>query len=699
MLGRLDFGGAHRVPEILQSEAAECGLACLAMCAAAHGFETDLGSLRRRFSLSLKGTTLKQLVDIAGRLDLAARPLQLDMNELGQLALPCILHWDLCHFVVLVKFDGKRAVIHDPAVGVRTLGVDEVARHFTGVALELTPTPAFQPRRERPKIGLGELLGRVRGLRGSLVQIGLLSLSLEVLALLLPWVNQWIIDDVVVSGDLGLLNMLAIALFLLALSHVAINGFRSWVVMYIGTHLNLQWLSNIFGHLLALPIDYFEKRHLGDVISRFRASNEIQQALTQGFVEAVLDGLMAVIALIVMFFYSPTLAAVVLASVLVYALMRAVFYRAYRARSEEVITRSALVDSHVMESLRGVQSIKLFNFENARRASWFNLQVDYFNARIRQRKLDILYQWGQGALSAAENAFVLWMAAKLILGQLFTVGMLMAFIAYKSQFRSRMTALVDRLFQFRLLQIQQERLADIVLTPTEGGGRQALPVPDADGGFEIEVRDLWFRYGDDEPWVLQGLNLKVGRGESVVIMGASGCGKTTLVKILLGLMQPIRGEVLVNGASLAHLSLEDYRSRLATVMQEDRLFSGSILDNVSFFEAQPDLVRVRESLLKASVLGEIEGAPMGLQTLVGDMGTTLSAGQTQRVLLARALYKQPELLVMDEATSHLDEANQLRIREQLAGLGLTRIAITHRAGMVTAGDSLYRLEAGALLRG
>lgn len=698
LLSRLRLHGGSRIPEILQTEAAECGLACLAMCASAHGYDTDLGTLRRRFPTSLKGVTLKAMIDIAAQLELAGRPLRLEIDELRQLATPCILHWDMRHFVVLARFDGKHAVIHDPAVGVRRVSLDQVGRHFTGVALELTPTPAFRPRRERPKVTLGELLGKVRGLRGSLIQIGVLSLGLELLALMLPWISQWIVDDVVVTHDLSLLNVLAIALVLLGISQVAIGAFRSWVVVFIGTQVNLQWMSNVFGHMLKLPVGYFEKRHLGDVTSRFRATTEIQQALTQGFVEAILDGFMAIIAIFVMYFYNVVLASLVLLSVVLYALFRMSLYRTYRARSEEVVVRGALVDSHIIESLRGIQSIKLFNFENARRASWFNLQVDQFNARIQQRKLDIVYQVGFGLLSVIENALVLWLAAQLILERQFTVGMLLAFIAYKSQFRTRIGALIDRIFQFRLLQIQQERLADIVLTTTESGdaGRQALPANPA--GRVIEARDLWYRYGDDEPWILQGVDLTLNQGDSLVITGPSGCGKTTLVKLLLGLYTPNRGEIRVDGINLAHLRLEDYRAEVATVMQEDRLLAGSILENVSFFDAKPDIERLRACLEKAAVLEEIEAMPMGIQTLVGDMGTSLSSGQAQRVLLARALYKHPKIVVMDEATSHLDDANQARVRQSLLATGMTRIAITHRLGIITPKDMVLRMENGRLVR-
>ena len=696
MIAQLNFGGGNRIPELLQTEAAECGLVCLAMCAAAHGFQTDISTLRRRFNLSLKGVTLKQLIDIAGKLDLAARPLKLDLDELGQLALPCILHWNLNHFVVLTKVAGKRITIHDPAVGIRQMSLEEASEHFTGVALELTPTPQFRTRSDKVRVRIRDLLGNIHGLKRSLLHIGLLSLSLEVIALTMPWATQWIIDDVVVSADLDLLSVVVIALVFLGLTQTSIAAFRAWVVMYVGTHLNLQWLSNIFGHLLSLPVEYFEKRHLGDVISRFRAATEIQKTLTEDFVEAILDGIMAIFALGIMAVYSIKLALIVVTVVVIYALVKLGFYRAHRARNEEAISRAATVDSHVMESLRGVQSIKLFNFENTRRAAWFNLQVDQSNADIRQRKLDITYQSVLGALMAIENALVLWFATKLILEQQFTVGMLTAFIAYKSQFQSRTSTLIDKVFQFRLLQVQQERLADIVLSEKEYSADRALPLPLADDGLAIELDDVWYRYGDDEPWVLKGISLTVSPGTSTVIVGVSGGGKTTLLKIILGLIKPVRGTVRVNGANLEQVDLGGYRAQLATVMQEDRLFAGTVFDNVCFFDTSPVPERINDALRHAEMLDEIQGMPMGVQTFVGDMGSAFSAGQAQRILLARALYKNPGLLAMDEATSHLDEANQTRIRDHLRQAGMTRISITHRESLISPDDRVFRLNAGVL---
>ncbi|MEJ2591072.1 MAG: peptidase domain-containing ABC transporter [Candidatus Thiodiazotropha sp.] len=695
IIDRLQLGRWRKVPLILQTEAAECGLACLAMCTARFGFETDLSALRARFSLSLKGMNLQSLIDIAARLGLVGRALRLELDELYKLETPCILHWDLRHFVVLTGVRGNRVTIYDPAIGERKLSLDEVGRSFTGVALMLTPGSDFTPAQEKTRVRIRDLLGKVVGLRRSLIQILLVSLALESVAVVLPWFNQWIIDDVVVSGDHTLLSVLVIGMLLLSIFQLAITSLRAWLLMVLGTHMNLQWASNVFSHLIRLPISYFEKRHLGDVISRFGAVDAIRQVITNGFVETVVDSIMAVIALSVMFFYSVKLTLLVICAALLYVLLRLYHYRTFRTRSEEEIVRNARLSSMTMESIRGVQSIKLFNFENSRLSTWTNQLVDLYNARIAIQKFNIGYRFGHGLLVALENSLVIWLAASMIMERNFTIGMLFAYLGYKEQFISKISAFIDRLVSFKLLSIQSERLSDIVLHPKEAD-ETGIALTPAEHGHVVELRNVWFRYADGEPWILKNLNLRIEPGDSVYILGPSGCGKTTLIKLLLGLLPPVEGEVLVDGVNLQHLCRDEYRALLGAVMQEDQLFAGSIQDNVVFFDPHPDIVRVRRCLAQSGILEEIMHMPMGLQTLVGDMGTTLSGGQKQRLLIARALYKNPEILILDEVTSHLDKENQAHVLEALLNSGKTHISITHREELLRPGDRVLFMYDGQL---
>ena len=692
-LDRLRLGWfAPRLPLVLQTEAAECGLACLAMVAAHHGLRTDLPTLRQRFALSLKGSTLADLVRMAGALQLNGRALRLEPDQLAQLQLPCVLHWDLNHFVVLREVGAGGVVIHDPAHGVRRLALGEAARHFTGVALELLPAADFAPRSERRRLRLRQLVGRVAGLRRALARIVVLALALEFFVLLAPFFLQWVVDGVLVSADRDLLATLGVGFALLVLLQAATAALRSWAVLVLSCTLNLQWLGNVFAHLLRLPVDWFEKRHQGDVLSRFGAVRRIQETLTTSFVEALLDGLMVVATLAMMALYSPLLSAIALGAVALYGLLRWAFFAPLREATAEAIVHDAKTASHFLESLRGVQAIKLFARQHDRRSRYLNLVVDAMNADIATRRLGIAFATGQRLLVGIERVAVIWVGALLVLDSHgFTVGMLFAFIAYQEQFAQRVTALIDKAVELKMLGLQGERLADIVLAAPEA---DASPRSGAPPAARIELRGLAFRYADGEARVIDGLDLTVEPGESVAIVGPSGCGKTTLLKLMLGIHRPEAGEIAIGGVPLARLGLEAWRSMIGTVMQDDMLFAGSIADNIVFFDSAPDLERARECARVAAVHEEIEALPMGYDTLIGDMGASLSGGQKQRILLARALYKRPQVLFFDEATSALDIERERQVNQAIRQLALTRIVVAHRPETIASASRVVVLAGG-----
>jgi ATP-binding cassette subfamily B protein RaxB len=680
-----------RLPVMLQTEAAECGLASLGMVACYHGHRIDLASLRRRFAVSLKGATLAFLMQAAGRLDLAPRPLKLELDELPALRMPCILHWDLNHFVVLKSADSRGAVIHDPARGVRRLAMAELSAHFTGVALELTPTTPFRALDERRRVKLTDLMGRVEGAGRSIAQVLALAAALQAIAVVTPFYMQWAIDGAVVSADRDLLTVLGLGFLLLAMVQVGLTGVRSWVVLYLGTTLNLQWLANVHSHLLRLPVSWFEKRHLGDVVSRFGAVNTIQRTLTSSFVEAMIDGAMAAATLAMMLVYSRGLTALALAAVAAYGLLRRAFYDPLRRATEEHIVHSAKQQSHFLETVRGVQSIKLFGREAERRSRWLNLVVDATNQDLAAQKLGIGFRCANGLVFGLERVAIVWMGALLVLDGAFSVGMLFAFMSYKDQFSARVAGLVDKLIELRMLGLQGERLADIVLAAPEA---ESPPAAADEIEPSLELRAVSFRYSDMEPFVLLNCSFTVSPGESVAIVGASGGGKTTLVKLMLGLLVPTDGQVLAGGIDIQKLGIDRYRKLVGTVMQDDQLFAGSIADNIGFFDAAPDQGAVERCARMAAVHDDIAAMPMGYNTLIGDMGAALSGGQKQRILLARALYKQPRILFLDEATSALDVAKERAVNEAVRSLRLTRIIIAHRPETIASAERVIVLSGG-----
>ena len=689
-----------RPTPILQSEVAECGLACLAMIATAHGQATTLQDLRRRFPVALKGMKLRDLLEVAAGIGFSGRPLKLDLPFLAKLSLPCILHWDMNHFVVLARVRRGSVTVLDPAVGERRLSLDEVSAHFTGVAVELTPNADFKPAAPPPRVSLAALTGKVLGLRRSLVQILLVALVLELFAIVAPLCNQLIIDDVLTSGDRDLLKVLLIGFGLLLVTQTALGLARSWMLVLLTQTLSLQWRGNTFAHLLRLPVGFFERRHLGDITSRFGAVDAIQKTLTTAAIEALLDGLMGVAALVMMLIYAWPLALVVIAAVLLYGLLRWAAYRPLRDAAAERLVVAARESTHFLETLRAMTPLKLFGREQERRAQWQNLIVEVQNRDVRTAKLSMAMSTANTFLFGVENLLVLFLGAGLILdGQqagtvTMTVGMLFAFLSYKGQFTGRVSALINYAVELRMLGLHAERLADIALEPPEPD-----EVPDHDLAHleaSLELRDVSFRYGEREPWILRHVNLTVPAGQSIAITGPSGSGKTTLLKVLLGLLAPEEGEVRYGGMPMRQLGLRNVRRQIGTVMQEDVLLTGSLADNIACFDTQPDPERVQAAAMLAQIHEDICRMPMGYQTLVGDLGSGLSGGQKQRVLLARAIYRRPRILALDEATSHLDVTRERAVTANLARLPLTRLMIAHRPDTIAGAERVIVLEGGAV---
>ena len=693
----LQFGWRRRLPVMLQTQAAECGLACVGMIASYHGHDLDLVSLRRRFSPSLKGATLNDVMLIASRLDLTSRALRLELDELGKLRLPCILHWDMSHFVVLKSVSRGKITIHDPARGAYDVPLAEVSDHFTGIALELMPSPSFTRTKARESISMANLVGSVTGIRAAFAQVLLLSVALEVFGIVTPFYMQWVMDQVLVSADSDLLTLLAVGFLLVVLFQHAVSALRSWVVTWFSSLLGVQWTANVCSHLFRLPMTYFEQRHIGDVVSRFGAINTIQSTLTTQFVGALLDGVMAVVTLAMLFVYSPTLTWLVLGLFAAYALIRWIAYRPFRQANEEQIVYAARAESNLLESIRGVQAIKLANKQEARVATYANAVVERTNKDVAIERLSIGFSTLQGVIAGAGRVVLVWLAAKQVLDGQFSAGMLVAFISFAEQFLARGAALIGTLIDFRMLRLHGERLADIVLTDVESD-MEGKVARSADAGCTtppaIDVRDVRFRYAETEPWVLDGCSLSIAPGESVALVGPSGQGKTTMAKLLLGLLTPEHGSVCVDGVDIRKLGLHRHRELIGCVMQDDILFAGSIADNICFFDPQPDQARIEEAARLAQIHDDIVAMPMGYQSLVGDMGSSLSGGQRQRVLLARAFYRKPAILVLDEATSHLDVERERSINDAVRAMNVTRIIIAHRPETIRSADRVIVLEHG-----
>lgn len=683
---------------VLQSEAAECGLACLAMVSRHHGYETDLPALRRRFSISLKGTTMRTVLGMARKLGLSGRGLKLEPGQLKNLKLPAILHWDMNHFVVLAGIRGNRATILDPARGERRMTLAEVGQYFTGIALELTPTPSFERRKERSRLPLTALWGCIVGMKTALAQAVVLSLVLQLFVVASPFYMQIAVDDAVVKGDGDLLLALAIGFGLFTGVKLVADWLRGQILLVLGGLVNHQMGASLFHHMLRLPLDWFEKRHIGDLVSRFGSTRPIRDLIADGLVAALVDGSMAVITLAMIFVYSAKLAVIVLVAQALYVAIRLLSFHLLRQREEELIAASAKEQSGFIESARAIQTIKVFGHEAEREAVWQNRYADTIMRSMRLGRLNINFTTTNGLIYGMENIATIFVGAHLAMENQITIGMLYAFMSYKTQFLDKATKLLETVIQYRMLDLHLDRIADIALTDKEKGLEDDRTDPliphELKGG--VTLKGVTYRYADTEPEVISGIDMDVAPGEFIAITGSSGGGKTTLLKVLLGLFRPSAGEVLFDGIPADQVGPVALRSQIGVVMQDDQLLTGSLAENITFFQAAPDLAWMRQCAAMAGIDEEIMVMPMNYNTLVGNMGTGLSGGQKQRLLLARALYRRPRILIMDEGTSHLDVAKEREVNSHIAALGITRITIAHRPETIAAAGRVLVLEGGRL---
>ncbi|MFD2237666.1 peptidase domain-containing ABC transporter [Aureimonas populi] len=692
----LNFSRTRRLPVVLASEGAECGLACLAMVGSFHGHEVDLNGLRQRFPVSMSGASLRSLMQMATQLSLAPRALRVGLEALSKLALPAILHWDFNHFVVLKSVSARAAVIHDPALGERRMPIDELSRHFTGVALELAPAAGFEKIEAKETLRLSDLWSRLTGIWPAIFQILGLSLAFQVAAFALPFQIQLVVDEAIARADADLLTVLALGFGALTFIHAGLEAVRAWVVRILGSMMLFQIVGNLVRHLMRLPSSFFEKRHVGDIISRIESTNAIQDAVTRGMAVALIDGLMAILAAFILFLYSPLLAFVVCLSLALVLGISLAFYPVMRARTQEQLIASAREQTQLMETVRAATTIKIMGGESEREASWRNRYASVINASVSLGKYEITLRFLQNVIIGLQTVIVIYLGARSIIGaDGLSIGMLMAFLSFRQTFSDRTLSLVTEVIQFRLLKVHLNRIADIAMAAG------ALPAASSgaahEAGGSIELRDVAFRYGASDPLVLDQVSLAIEPGDYVAITGTSGGGKSTLFKLMLGLHEPETGEVLLDGRRATPELWQAWRTQVGVVAQDDRLLSGSIADNIAFFDPDLDMERVAVAASAARIHDDIVRMPMQYLSLIGDMGAALSGGQRQRLLLARALYRQPRLLLLDEGTANLDEQTEEEIARLIASLPITRIVIAHRPALIRNASRVFRVQEGRVV--
>lgn len=685
----LSLSGRRRVRSVRQAEASECGLACIAMVSGYYGHDIDLITLRQRFGISLKGITLRGILDIAAELGLACRPVRCNVEELRSLRLPAIIHWGMNHFVVLDKCDRNGLIVHDPAIGKYRVSMAKASELFTGIAIEVSISSGFRIASEIKKIKLQSLIGDKFSIFKGLAHAAVLSIILEILLLCGPFYFQMVIDEGVAHQDKKILIVLALIFALVKIFSSITALLRSLSVQFVSSIIGYDLKSKVIEHLVHLPLDWFHKRSVGDIQSRFWAVKTIQGFLSQGALSALLDSVLGIVVLCLMAIYSLSLTMIVLLSLILIGVVKFASFSVSKSYASDSIINDAKEQSNLLETLRAAQTIKAAGSENIRDTLYRNAAARSINSQIKSGNVSIAFSGMQTVILGLIDILVIFFGANYVISNSLTIGMLSAFLAYKEQFVTRSLNIIEQSFSWYMLDIQMGRLSDVILSQRQpqqlNGDRHAIMSGD------VSVKNISFRYAYTDKPILSNLSFDIAAGEYVALVGESGSGKSTVGKLLAGLYSPDAGDIFIDNQSLRHWNSKALRSQISYVSQDDQLLSGSIISNISGFQEEEDVHFVKVCASLACVHDEIEAMPMGYNSLVGDMGSSLSGGQKQRILIARALYRKPRILILDEATAHLDMKNERAINDNISKLNITRIIIAHRPDTIASAEKVFNI--------
>jgi len=683
----------RRVRYVPQIEITECGAACLSMVLGFYGHHAPLSEVRQRCGVSRNGADAAAIARAARRYGLSVDGVRVEMDQLDQLSLPAILHWDFEHFVVLERLTPRHAHLVDPAAGRRRMGLDEMGRHFTGVALALAPTPSLRPRpRTRPSLARYREIFRES--LPSLLQVLLASIGLQVVGLVFPVSTKILLDRVVVPQQRAWLWGLCFALAAAVLAKALLALVRSYVVQGLRNVLDLTLMNRFLRHLLHLPLGFFSQREAGDLVQRVYSNATIQNLLSSQSISALLDVFLLLGYSGLMLAFDLRLGLLILG----FGLVRVALLLALRERNQlamaSELTATGREFGALLEALTGLETTKASGAEGRMVQRWAHRMTGRVNSALERRKLGIFAGHTTVLLQGLSTALVFLVGGEEVVAQHMTIGTFASFLVLQNLFLSPLESLLETVGQLQYLGNHLDRLDDVLTTPPEHSGH--LDPGRLAGG--IELRDVSFTYSPTEAPTLQDISVRIAAGEKVAIVGPSGAGKSTLARLLLGMHLPSSGSISFDGRDLAKLDLRKVRVQMGVVLQETFLFDDSVRANLSLNDEEIPLERLRAAARLACVHDVIEAMPEGYASRVGENGAVLSGGQRQRLNLARALAHDPAVLLLDEATSSLDLDTERQVHANLAGLGCTRILIAHRLATVRDADRILVLDGGRIVQ-
>ena len=674
------------VPLIFQGEANECGLACVCMILNYFGNHAELASLRRAQGDG-RPLSLEAISNIAESHHLAVRALRCEPEDLTKLQLPVIAHVDFDHFVVIDRCSRSSLSLLDPASGKLTASMKTFSNRFTGIIIEARPTPDFKKDREINPSRTIEFLAKlpIARLSASLAGLLLLSVLTQAFALITPFYLQVTVDEVLLSNNTDLALVVTLSFAAVYLISAITQSLRGLLTIKIGAKLTYLLSAGLLRHTTNLPVQFFERRNIGDIVSRFSAMRPLQDFISESIVGICLDLLMVITTFIMISLYSLEAGLYVLCLCLVYLLVQYLLTLPYRAHLHEQVIAEAQVQSHFIETIQTIDSIKRFDGTARRRSAWLNHLVRSLNAHVRSRYWELAAKIASYLFLGLILLGVVYISAEKIELGLLTIGMLYTLVTYSNHFINALVSLTHEWQAYLMLALHVGRVSDI----TDHHPDTRAPLSLHEPVNRIQVKDLDFGHTSSE-LLIHDLNLMVQGSQKVAIVGATGSGKSTLFSLLRGDVCAAKGQILINNRPLS--SKLNPAALYASLQPDDVLLTGTVTDNIAFLDPTPDTNRVLTAARMALVHDDILKLPMSYSEKLSEQGCMLSAGQRQRILIARTLYRQAEILLLDEATSHLDPTSELEVMKNILSLPVPCFFITHRPDIAALADHIVELK-------
>jgi ATP-binding cassette subfamily B protein len=685
----------RRYTVVRQTDQSDCGAAALATVALHHGVHVALPRLREMAGTARGGATLLGLQEAAEGIGLSARGVRGEYDALPAAPLPAIAHVrnaeGLGHFVVLHRVESSRVVIADPARGVETLTREEFTSRWSGFLLLLHPSA--QANSEPSRGPLSRLVGLLSGHLGLVMEAVFAALLMALLGLASAWFIQHLVDGVLARGEKRLLDALGVGMALALLFRSLFGVIREYLLIHLARKLDLGLVAHFLRHVLRLPLPFFESRRVGDILSRVHDASKVREAVSGVAATALVDAVMVAFLLAALWWCDVWLALLASAFLPLLVVNALAHQPAARRLSAEAMERGAALQSHLAEDAAGIEAVKSLGLERRRAEEGEDRLAHFTQSAFRLQLLGMSMNGLGLATTSLAGLAVLWYGGHRVIAGAITVGELMFFHAILSQLLDPLGRLsvVNLKLQDALAAMQ--RLADITDLPPEAAEERKARFEGVRRG--IELRGVGFRY-PGRPSVLDGLDLSIPAGKTVAVVGESGSGKSTLVKLLLGFLSPGEGRIEVDGVDLRDLDLASLRGGIGHVSQEPFVFNGTLFDNIALGRPGATLAEVAEAGQAAGLGDLVASLPQRWETMLGDRGANLSGGQRQRLAIARALIRKPELLLFDEATSHLDTNTERSLQQSLRGIlaGRTALIIAHRLSTVQEADLIHVLHQG-----